>query len=324
MARKKKHPEHVNHERWLVSYADFITLLFAFFVVMFAVSQVDSKKMGRFSESFAKAVGVELMPGGQTMLPSEPNELPSQKPMGNGQGSLTQDLKNILAELKVRSKRDGNMEKLQVVERQNELVIRLPDNLVFDSGDDRIKEPARVVIANIAKSLAGKKVNLRVEGHTDNRPISTPRFRSNWELSTARATSVIAELAKSELDPKSLSAAGYGEFHPVASNDTPAGRAQNRRVDLVITTAAPEFFDGTTKPLGAVDVDDGGAPDGDVDAGTLEQDAGAVDGGAGEGTHEEAHDASTASAGAGDAEAKTAHEPKDHHGSDHEPKGEKE
>jgi chemotaxis protein MotB len=317
MARKKKHPEHVNHERWLVSYADFITLLFAFFVVMFAVSQVDSKKMGRFSESFAKAVGVELMPGGQTMLPSEPADLPSQKPQGNGQGSLTPELKNILAELKVRSRRDGNMEKLQVVERQNELVIRMPDNLVFDSGDDRIKEPARVLIASIAKALAGRKVNLRVEGHTDNRPISTPRFRSNWELSTARATSVIAELAKAELDPKSLSAAGYGEFHPVASNDTPAGRAQNRRVDLVITTAAPENFDGMTRSLGATDEDagvaDGGG--GDLDAGVLE--GGSEDAGT------EPHDANGASAGHEPKDEKHEPEPKDQK-HEPEPKGGKE
>ena len=268
MARKKKHPEHVNHERWLVSYADFITLLFAFFVVMFAVSQVDSKKMGRFSESFAKAVGVELMPGGQTMLPSEPADLPSPKPKGMGEGSLTPELKHLLEELKVRTKRDANLAELQVVVREHELVIRLPDNVVFDSGDDKVKEGAKTVLSAIAATLRGNLVHLRVEGHTDNRPISTFRFRSNWELSTARATSVIAELAKDKVEPTMLSAAGYGEFHPIATNDTPAGRALNRRVDLVITTAPANLNDGNSTTLGALaNADaDGGVSDAAVDA----------------------------------------------------------
>lgn len=236
MARKQKHAEHPNHERWLVSYADFITLLFAFFVVMFAVSQVDSKKMGRFSESFAKAVGIEVFPeSGQSLISGSAEKSPVQTKDGQGDDILPPELVDIKATLTEKAKRDDDLKGVVFLERRNELVLRLPESVVFASGDDRLKERAVPVLREVVEQIRGKKIVLRVEGHTDNVPISTPRFRSNWELSTARATSVIAELAKQHaVPPQSLSAAGYGEFHPVADNATSEGRAQNRRVDLVI------------------------------------------------------------------------------------------
>ena len=243
MARKKKHPEHVNHERWLVSYADFITLLFAFFVVMFAVSQVDSRKMGRFTESFSKAVGIDLFPeSGKSLLMSGNDKVPLAKTEENATpGGELSTLKISLSHQKEKYEELGQVE---ILEQRNELVLRLSDSLVFDSGDDRVKDPALRVLGIIMDELRGKVgLQLRVEGHTDNVPIATARFRSNWELSTARATSVIAAIAKMDaMPPASLSAAGYGEFHPVATNTTPDGRAMNRRVDLVVSlvvTAAP-------------------------------------------------------------------------------------
>ena len=236
MAKKHKHPEHVNHERWLISYADFITLLFAFFVVMFAVSQVDSKKMGRFTESFAKAVGIEVFPqSGKSLLPSGGEKVAVQE-KGDGNELLADDLADLKATLMRKSKETPGLSGLQILARRNELVLRLADSVVFDTGDDRVKDPGRQVLKMVTDELRGRRVTVRVEGHTDNVPIATARFRSNWELSTARATSVIAELAKVEaLPPASLSAAGYGEFHPVAPNETGDGRAQNRRVDLVVS-----------------------------------------------------------------------------------------
>lgn len=241
MARKKKHPEHVNHERWLVSYADFITLLFAFFVVMFAVSQVDAKKMGRFTESFAKAVGIDMFPqNGSSLLPQGGETAPLND-TGEGSSLIADDLAELRRVLLSKSTTQPGLASLQVILRKHDLVLRLSDSIVFDVGDDRVKEPAKQVLKLVTDELKGRHVVVRVEGHTDNVPISTARFRSNWELSTARATSVIAEIAKLDvIAPADLSAAGYGEFHPVASNDAPEGRAQNRRVDLVISVVPKE------------------------------------------------------------------------------------
>jgi chemotaxis protein MotB len=242
MARKKKHPEHVNHERWLISYADFITLLFAFFVVMFAVSQVDSKKVGRFTESFSKAVGIDMFPQpGRGLLPA--SEGTSLDPENAGPAKPATALPEELANLQnalVGAPPGDNVEHLQVIARRNELVLRLADNLLFDSGDDALKEPAAKVVARIAAELEKRNVNVRVEGHTDDRPIKNARFRSNWDLSTARATAVVARLADNGIAPARLSAAGYGEFHPLAPNATDDGRKQNRRVDLVVSVTPKE------------------------------------------------------------------------------------
>ncbi len=234
MARKVKHPEHVNHERWLVSYADFITLLFAFFVVMFAVSQVDSKKMGRFSESFSKAVGIDIFPesGKNLIAATEGSPIPHASEAPDG---LPNELSEVKRALVKKAEEGDDLKGVVFIERRNELVLRLPESVVFASGDDRLKDRARTTLRAVVEQIRGKSLILRVEGHTDDVPIATARFRSNWELSTARATSVVAELAKLEaLPPCNLSAAGYGEFHPVAPNTTSEGRSQNRRVDLVV------------------------------------------------------------------------------------------
>jgi chemotaxis protein MotB len=238
--RKKKPPEHANHERWLISYADFITLLFAFFVVMFAISQVDTRRMGRFTEAFQKAVGAEIFPGrGNTLLPTFQETLTAGAEGENRQDEsskeLPSELKKLKAALAALSQRSEILQGLNLLQRRNELVLRLSDNVFFDTGDDTLKEPARAMIHALAPELMKRDVDVRVEGHTDTRPISTFRFRSNWELSTARATAVIAKLASEGMPPSRLSAAGYGEFRPVADNSAEDGRKQNRRVDLVVS-----------------------------------------------------------------------------------------
>jgi chemotaxis protein MotB len=246
MARKKKHPEHVNHERWLISYADFITLLFAFFVVMFAVSQVDSKKVGRFTESFSKAVGIEMFPeSGAGLMPGGEITAATEAPQAVSAG-LPEELAALKARLTSVSKAEDVPTGIQVLERRNELVIRLSENLIFEPGDDTLKAPATTALHAVAHELASSKVNIRIEGHTDNHPIKTARFRSNWDLSTSRATAVVSLLAESKIAPERLSAAGYGEFHPVAPNATADGRRQNRRVDIVVSVMVPD-----TAPAGA-------------------------------------------------------------------------
>jgi chemotaxis protein MotB len=236
--RKKKIPEHVNHERWLVSYADFITLLFAFFVVMFAVSQVDSKRMGRFTEAFSKALGEDMFPDrGRGFMPASDPEV---KKTGQGEGQLPPELAELEKSLKNLSAENDSLKGLQVLERRNELVLRLADNIFFESGDDSLKPPAVLMLHALAPELAKRRVDVRIEGHTDDRPIRTARFRSNWDLSTGRATAVLAKLAAENIEPARLSAAGYGEFRPVAPNAAEEGRKQNRRVDLVVAFKAKD------------------------------------------------------------------------------------
>ena len=240
--KKKKHPEHVNHERWLVSYADFITLLFAFFVVMFAVSQVDSRKVGRFTESFSKAIGIAVFPhNGHGVLPGLQAAIAQTETQGsNDTQPLPSELEELQSLLMAESARNVALANVQVVRRRNELVLRLPEGIVFASGDASVKESAMRTLLALAATLRPRRVDVRVEGHTDNRPIHTTRFRSNWDLSTARATSVLEHLiAEGQMPPERLSAAGYGEFHPVASNDTDANRQLNRRVDLVVSAQPP-------------------------------------------------------------------------------------
>lgn len=251
MARKKKHPEHVNHERWLVSFADFMTLLMAFFVVMFAVSQVDSKKVGRFTEQFSKAVGIDMFPQpGRGLMQGaletnivENDNTPPASGKGAGNGGLPEELAQIRTALLGTKEKDDELAKVQIIARRNELVLRLSDNLFFAPGTDNLEGPAKAVVTRLAQQLKDKKVDIRVEGHTDNRPIRTTRFRDNWDLSTARATTIVATFAAGGIQPDRLSAAGYGEFHPIANNATDEGRKQNRRVDIVVTIPVPHSAD---------------------------------------------------------------------------------
>lgn len=258
MARKKKVPEQVNHERWLVSYADFITLLFAFFTTMYAISTVDAHKMGKMVMSMRASFdgGVFNASGDRLTL--------SQGPGGSNPALLSRHLiepvrvqpEGSLRDSKEKRGEGGTPDKGLVAIKKNVealvgaealkgrvqtrlegrgLVITLGEGGFFDSGSEEIKPEGKVLLNAIATGLAKADNHIRVEGHTDNVPIKNLRFPSNWELSTARATAVIAHLiTKFGLTPNRISAAGYGEFHPVMSNQTPEGRARNRRIDIVV------------------------------------------------------------------------------------------
>lgn len=231
--RKKKHPEHVNHERWLVSYADFITLLFAFFVVMFAVSQVDSKKVGRFTEAFSKAVGIDVFPmNGESLMMGgrTPDDTSGQADQG-----MPSELDDLRATLTKIAESNDALAGLQIIKLRNELVLRLPEGVFFDSGDARVKEATAGMLRILTPELKKRRLEVRVEGHTDNRPIGTSRFRSNWELSTARASAVMVIVVGEGMPPERTAIAGYAEYRPIADNSTDEGRRQNRRVDLVVT-----------------------------------------------------------------------------------------
>jgi chemotaxis protein MotB len=266
MVRKKKIPEQVNHERWLVSYADFITLLFAFFTTMYAISTVDAQKMGKMVMSMRSSFeGGIFTPSSRRVplnMPGEGSEGPAVSPRvlermrisQAGEGLSGEDLlgkqnaslrmrktygqKDLLA-LKKEVEALVGAEALQGRVRTRlegrGLIISLGEGGFFDSGSEIIKTDGRELLNAIAMSLAKADNHVRVEGHTDNVPIKSLKFPSNWELSTARATSVIAYLiTKFGLPPEQLSAAGYAEYHPVATNRTEEGRAKNRRIDIVV------------------------------------------------------------------------------------------
>ncbi|MBM4358941.1 MAG: OmpA family protein [Deltaproteobacteria bacterium] len=345
MAKKHKHPEHVNHERWLVSYADFITLLFAFFVVMFSTSQTDSNKVGRFSESFVQSMGIHVLQGSVgvfdgTNSPFSSLRNSNVKYLHNQKGQLVEIENQLNALKRVVEAAGGDPAKLndladrietdpklrialgsgqseedgkgkpegpggeqdggtgkdgaqgkagsrgsgdqaagdvgrgdkgpgegevgdvstvsvtagdgaasgkgngepteaplgfRILRRRTELVLRLDNDVLFRSGSDELDPRALPLLEALGKELKEKPVVIKVEGHADTRPINTPRYPSNWHLSSARATAVVLVLAqKSGIPPARLGAAGFGEHQPVASNDTDEGRSKNRRVDIVI------------------------------------------------------------------------------------------
>ena len=255
MSRKKRHAEHANHERWLVSYADFITLLFAFFVVMFASSQVDQRKIGKLAKSIESAfteLGMfqgtgshiplgESSPGtdsGGGVQQQTSSSLGRLMPTGGrGRtfegterevGILRDELERVLApEIRRRS--------VSLVARKGSLVVSLREIGFFDSGSATLRKGSDKTIGRIAGILQARDYRIRFEGHSDNVPIHTRRYASNWELSTARATELIKVfITRHGFAPKRRSAAGYAEYHPVATNENAEGRTLNRRVDLVI------------------------------------------------------------------------------------------
>jgi chemotaxis protein MotB len=260
MARKRKHPEHVNHERWLVSYADFITLLFAFFVVMFAASNADQKKAGQVAQAVQVAFSdlAAFPPAGKVAplyddggLAGDPKNV-----VGNAHsafesahiissaskpGESSKSINEVKQELESLLKEEVTSQKVRISEDGRGLTISLAEAGFFDSGFAAMHADSLSVVDRIAATLLPLQYTVRVEGHTDNTPIHTAQFPSNWELSTARATFVLQYLiSTTRIPPQRLSAVGYGEYRPVGTNSTTEGRAMNRRVDLVVLNAEAE------------------------------------------------------------------------------------
>ena len=250
MIRRKTDHAHENHERWLVSYADFITLLFAFFVVMFASTQADRNKAKAVSDSvrqalehgqFSTAISTVLGRGKHeskkapvTQLPPDDRENPPPPKTPDGQPadltkSMTKLQDGLTAELK-----NG---KLQLKLEPRGLVISMREATFFASGDDAIAPGSMPILNKIAEVVRSLPNPVRLEGHTDSRPIHTPRFRSNWDLSSARAIAMLELLRDHfEVPPARMAVAGYADNAPADTNDTDEGRAHNRRVDLVLLT----------------------------------------------------------------------------------------
>lgn len=258
MRRKRRPSTHVNHERWLVSYADFITLLFAFFVVLYASAQVDQRKVGKLALAIQAAFQeLGAFPGYVAQYPLNANEalpLATLKPTekqksipvpntGTPIDAVWSDESNLaVLQQELQQALQGEIsEHLVALHRENEgLVISLREFGFFDSGSASLKPSALPALDRIASILSVRTCRLRIEGHTDNVPIHTPQIATNWELSTARATELVRLLVlRYSFAPERLSAAGYAQYHPIASNETSQGRSQNRRVDLVILAGPP-------------------------------------------------------------------------------------
>ena len=239
----------VTHDRWLVSYADFITLLFGFFVVLYAFARADQKKQMQVSaaiDSAFRSMGVFPVPAqdpaNSSMAGANQAVQPANAVMSEDLQTLAQvkdDLDRLRRELTQTLPSQVANHSISLEMGRDGLVISLREAGFFDSGSAVPKLEALPTLREIAAKLGATPYDLRIEGHTDNVPIHNAEFDSNWELSLARATRIARIfLEMNVIPPEHLSAAGYAEYHPVASNATPEGRAENRRVDLVVLPRA--------------------------------------------------------------------------------------
>jgi chemotaxis protein MotB len=269
MRRGRRKRRHVNHDRWLVSYADFITLLFAFFVVLYASSQFDKTKiekvsaaiegafqdLGAFPVETAKANSVSPPPVNPSLssspkLPPKPGLVPVDLSQADG-GGFGPDLSKLKRDLEQTLGEEIEKHEIEMRVTPEGLVISLHEVGFFKSGDAILIPDGQNTLARIAGILNDKGFQIRVEGHTDNIPIHTGRYKSNWELSVARATEVVSLLIeKYGFDPQGISAAGFSEYHPITSNATEEGRKANRRVDLVVVARSMRASDSPAPSAG--------------------------------------------------------------------------
>lgn len=238
---RPQHEEHENHERWLVSYADFITLMFAFFVVMFASSQADKQKVATISEAVTEALEKGSIPAKvQEMLSKEQKQ---KKPAQGGLHDLKaeskpNELTPVMEHLTKELASEIQTGKLQVSLESRGLVISLKEAAFFPTGDATVAKDAYNTIGKLAETIVGLPNPVRLEGHTDSVPIHNDRFASNWELSAARSIAMLRLFTERFRVPTGrLAVVGFAETIAVDSNETPDGRARNRRVDVTILTS---------------------------------------------------------------------------------------
>jgi chemotaxis protein MotB len=279
MARPKHHEEHQNHEAWAIPYGDLVTLLLAFFVVMYAMSSVNEGKYRVLSDSLNAAfrgtpqtlqpvqVGHKQVGSGadialtlirEQQLQGQPRDLLASIPVhardteagkagnsppalvhGSGERESGDQLSKVADEVEQAMAELINRGMIAVRRKHDAVEVEIRADILFPSGQSRLTPKAELVIEQLGKALAAFPNAINVEGHTDDRPISTPAFPSNWELSAARAASVVRLLTQQQIDPSRLKVIGYGDQQPVAANATVEGRNANRRVLLVVRGIEP-------------------------------------------------------------------------------------
>ena len=247
MARRKKYLDtrsSDNHERWLVSYSDFITLLFAFFVVMYAISSVNEGKYRVLGAAIGSAfIGTDpaapvpavAQPRAQAVPPPpvDARRAAIQRQQRDEMREIARGIAAVLAPL-------VSSGDVRVIQSPRGVTVEINASVLFAPGQAVLQENSRKSLRAVADLMRGSQYEIEIGGHTDNLPIGTALFPSNWELSAARASSVVRLFADSGADPRRMVAKGYGEYQPVASNATAEGRARNRRVTVTILAAEPE------------------------------------------------------------------------------------
>ncbi len=287
MARRRHEEEHQNHEAWAIPYGDLITLLLAFFVVMYALSTVNAGKYRVLSDSLVAAFrgapkSLEPIQVGQlsrafnnvetdrprTFVPIEQEELIANLGMdGTGASALqlmqtsqlsADDMKQAETQIsEIGTKISADLKSLieadLVKVRQDRfwIEIQMKTSVLFPTASADINGAALPIVQRLGQTLAHTNTRIQVEGHTDSQPISTPAFPSNWELSAARAATVVRMFAAAGVEPQRLAAVGFGEFRPIADNSTEAGRATNRRVVVVVVAAPKPRFGPLSMNVGA-------------------------------------------------------------------------
>lgn len=248
--KNKKHQDHEEHadESWLLPYSDLMTLMLALFIVLYGMSTVDAMKFQEMSEAFKSVLtgGTSVLDQNAMISNNKTSLSEIETPKSTQDGLMTkknelkrqeqQNLEALKKQLDTYIKENGLTDDLETKLNQSQLMITISDKALFASGEAVVKPEARQLAKAISNMLQQfPDYEVIVSGHTDNVPISTYEFPSNWDLSSVRALNFMKILLlNTNLDPKKFSAIGYGEYHPVASNDTAAGRAQNRRVEVSI------------------------------------------------------------------------------------------
>lgn len=258
--RRKFHDEPENHDRWLVSYADFITLLFAFFVVMYALSSVNEGKYRVLSDSLLTAFRSVTVnqPSEQVVVapfvvpprPQPPVSRTERTP-AEGQGDTVEHIRRMGESIRRALEPLTRTGQVNISEGAHGITVEINASLLFPAGETQLSEGAREPLRQIAAVFANGEFPVTVEGHTDNSPINTARFPSNWELSAVRASSVVRLFAEAGIDPSRLSAVGYADQRPITENLTEEGRARNRRVTIRLDAMyndPPPRAPGTIRP----------------------------------------------------------------------------
>ncbi|MEQ1743152.1 MAG: flagellar motor protein MotD [Candidatus Nitrotoga sp.] len=250
MARRVRHKERENHDRWLISYADFITLLFAFFVVMYAISSVNENKYQIFSASLTSAFGKQTVKS-EAIVPTNEQDLLLKSlvdrrnaKLAEQQQEAMQDITKNINQVMNALVTDGQV---NVMQTNRGVAIEINASALFHQGDAILQGGAINILAEVAKVLEQVDLAIEVEGHTDDIPIKTQQFPSNWELSSARASSVVRLFIEHGLKSRNLKAIGSAANYPVTSNDTADGRARNRRITVTILSPSSERIAQTPK-----------------------------------------------------------------------------
>ena len=246
MARRRKRIEHDNQDRWLISYADFVTLLFAFFVVMYSISSVNESKYEVFSDSLSIAFTNQNTPSSPNLINNQQEQLLKAlvdrrtARLGEQQRRIQERMKGIADGLKLVMTTMIDKGEVNVYQTKRGVVVDISASTLFNTGEAALQPAAVDVLLKVAAVLKQESEPLEVEGHTDDVPINTTMYPSNWELSSARASSVVRMLIDQGIAAMRLSVVGMASNQPLAPNDTPENRAKNRRVSITILTPQSE------------------------------------------------------------------------------------